>query len=294
MATLCSFSPTLKRSHDDDGEMLCAEEDSYVKRMRNNDYSFSDPFGFGLSQNFPTGQGVESNSSSSSSSSMSSSEFYFKSSFSNNGYGTAIDEENESPMKRNQHSDGFRRSSSTSGSCSSCDSGSVGGGGFSRSSSFGRGLEKGTNSGISRNKFIFDKTEKKRLRFCDGSDGVCSGSKDEAKVPANSAHMRNMYETQLATYRKDMAKKDMEVLSLNSRVSTMNEENKILKRAVAIQESRQRELYSSNQRLESTLQQAVQHIQSLEKVIQSLRTQIYDSSHSGPNFMLEKPPPDVY
>ena len=78
------------------------------------------------------------------------------------------------------------------------------------------------------------------------------------------------------------------------RVNTLGEENKILKRAVAIQESRQRELQSNNQQLELTLQQAVQHIQNLEKVINSLRTQLYGMSRAGPDFMLDKPPPDVY
>ena len=67
-----------------------------------------------------------------------------------------------------------------------------------------------------------------------------------------------------------------------------------LKRAVNIQESRQKEMASYNQELESTLRQAVDHIAGLEKVVQSLKSRMYGSIDNGPSYHLDEPPPDVY
>ena len=112
----------------------------------------------------------------------------------------------------------------------------------------------------------------------------------------NPAHMQSMYENQLANNRKEMAEKNAEVHSSRIKIHALTEDNKILKKAVNIQESRQRELTSYNRQLESTLEQAVEHIASLEKAILSLKSQLLINGGvgSGPSYHLDQPPPDVY
>ena len=113
-------------------------------------------------------------------------------------------------------------------------------------------------------------------------------------IPLNPAHMQTMYEAQLANLKKEMAQNNAEIQALRTKNNTLSEDNKILKRAVNIQESRQKEMASYNQELESTLRQAVDHIAGLEKVVQSLKSRMYGSIDNGPSYHLDEPPPDVY
>mgnify|MGYP000946511003 CR=1 FL=1 len=92
-----------------------------------------------------------------------------------------------------------------------------------------------------------------------------------------------------------MAAKNIELFGMNNKVTTLTEENKLLKKAVAIQESRQRNLSNHNQQLELTISQAVQHISNLDRVIKTLRSRLLNEEViSGLDFGLDKPPPDVY
>lgn len=121
---------------------------------------------------------------------------------------------------------------------------------------------------------------------CDASDNFV--------MPMNPVHMQTMYEAQLANMKKEIAEKNAEIQALHVKNNALFEDSKILKKAVNIQESRQKEMASYNQQLESTLGQAVEHITGLEKVVQSLKSQLYGAMVYGPSHHLDEPPPDVY
>lgn len=67
----------------------------------------------------------------------------------------------------------------------------------------------------------------------------------------------------------------------------LGEESKILKKAVAIQDNRNRELQTQNQQLQNVLQLAAEHIAKLEESNRQLIAQ-----RNTPNFM-HFPPPDI-
>lgn len=73
----------------------------------------------------------------------------------------------------------------------------------------------------------------------------------------------------------------------------LDEENKILKRAVAIQENRQKEQTTVNQQLRDALYQALEHISGLERTNNSLK-EMFRRSSNGPDFISPRPPPDVF
>jgi predicted nucleic acid-binding Zn-ribbon protein len=73
------------------------------------------------------------------------------------------------------------------------------------------------------------------------------------------------------------------------------DENKLLKRAVAIQDSRQRELISQNQQLQQVLAQAAEHIANIERVNRQLRSQLELINSPFTSFDdHNNRPPDVY
>ena len=75
------------------------------------------------------------------------------------------------------------------------------------------------------------------------------------------------------------------------------EENRILKRAVAIMENRQRDLLQQHAQYEGTMSAAQEHILMLERTNAQLRN-LVSSSHSNysnnSGFGNHQPPPDVY
>lgn len=127
----------------------------------------------------------------------------------------------------------------------------------------------------------------------DNRDFKCSASNNFI-MPMNPVHMQTMYEAQLANLKKEISQKNGEIHALNVKNNALFEDSKILKKAVNIQESRQKEMASYNQQLESTLGQAIEHIAGLEKVVQSLKSQLYGNMGTGPSYYLDKPPPDVF
>lgn len=71
------------------------------------------------------------------------------------------------------------------------------------------------------------------------------------------------------------------------------EENRILKRGVAIQDGRQKELQGQNQQLQSVLLQAADHITNLERCNRELRMQL-ESGRGQYSFHSFDRPPDVF
>lgn len=74
----------------------------------------------------------------------------------------------------------------------------------------------------------------------------------------------------------------------------LEEENKILKRAVAIQENRQKEQNNTNQQLRDALYQALEHIAGLERTNNNLKEMFRRSSSLGTDYISPRPPPDVF
>lgn len=293
---MISLSPTpVKRPfhHDEDGDvnMNSQEEEHYnmefsghkrTKRVphlddcRTNSIAsndLTDPVS--VSNNPFLGSTFQSFPSSSSSSSVSQSSASF--------FAQLANEENQSPMKTNSNRFSFtdvRLKDKRLRLDESIDRAGVGG-----IPIFGSGSESREN--------------KNNKAPCNSSNdnGDCkSGSSCSMMMSLNPAHMQSMYENQLANNRKEMAEKNAEVQSSRIKIQALTEDNKILKKAVNIQESRQRELTSYNQQLELTLGQAVEHIASLEKAILSLKSQLLINGGvgSGPYYHLDQPPPDVY
>ena len=102
-------------------------------------------------------------------------------------------------------------------------------------------------------------------------------------------------------------RKDSEILSLRASVQhqeiilfqtqaakvVCEEENRILKRAVAIQDGRQKELVVQSQQLQNVLGQAAEHIANLESVNRELRIQL-ESNRGQYSFHSFDRPPDVF
>lgn len=75
----------------------------------------------------------------------------------------------------------------------------------------------------------------------------------------------------------------------------MAEENRILKRAVAIMEARQRDLMQQHQQYEGTMAAAQEHILMLERTNNQLRHLVESQNYSNNSgFGNHRPPPDVY
>jgi len=161
--------------------------------------------------------------------------------------------------------------------------------------SLGRLREYGTPAPDSGNDNIYCNRDNKGVcnNRNENGDIKCDAS-DNFVMQLNPAHMQTMYEAQLANLKKEMAEKNAEIQALHVKNNALIEDSKILKKAVNIQESRQKEMASYNQQLESTLGQAVEHIAGLEKVVQSLKSQLYGTMVYGPSHHLDEPPPDVY
>ncbi len=110
----------------------------------------------------------------------------------------------------------------------------------------------------------------------------------------------------LISFRENVSKKDEDVALLSHENSQMNlhceelssnqsrliEENRILKRAVGIQDNKQRDLLQEIQQMRSIMDQAADHIGNLERANAMLRQQL--ESQNYPESYLPNLPPDVY
>lgn len=120
--------------------------------------------------------------------------------------------------------------------------------------------------------------------------------------------MKNYDANLRAEFESSINQKDSEILSLHSAAqqmerafseiqkerSVVDAENKILKRAVAIQDTRQKELAGQNQQLQHVLAQAAEHISNLERSNRELRLSIENRGQYSTNSNYNYRPPDVY
>ncbi len=79
---------------------------------------------------------------------------------------------------------------------------------------------------------------------------------------------------------------------LSSNQSRLIEENRILKRAVGIQDGKQRDLLQEMQEMRQIMDQAADHIGNLERANAILRQQVETQNY--PDSYLPNLPPDVY
>ena len=72
----------------------------------------------------------------------------------------------------------------------------------------------------------------------------------------------------------------------------VNEENKVLKKAVQIQDAKQKDLLQQNEQYQHIIRLATEHIQNLESANRNLRQELELTRHG--NSFGHFPPPDVY
>lgn len=127
-------------------------------------------------------------------------------------------------------------------------------------------------------------------------DGICHRPTFSGAQTRNINHENGLENSQIDGCRKilrtefssSLDSKDAEIFSLRSSMSQQSallsqtqsgktvceEENRILKRAVTIQDGRQKELTYQNQQLQNVLAQAAEHITNLERNNLELRTKL--------------------
>jgi predicted nuclease with TOPRIM domain len=82
--------------------------------------------------------------------------------------------------------------------------------------------------------------------------------------------------------------------NLNSNNIKINDENKILKKAVNIQENRLKDLNNQNSTLQGIVSQAADYVVTLENTIVQLRQQLDRNTDISSNYIIPPRPPDVY
>jgi hypothetical protein len=82
--------------------------------------------------------------------------------------------------------------------------------------------------------------------------------------------------------------------NLNSINIKINDENKILKKAVNIQENRLKDLNNQNSTLQGIVSQAADYVVTLENTIVQLRQQLDRNTDISSNYIIPPRPPDVY
>lgn len=134
----------------------------------------------------------------------------------------------------------------------------------------------------------------------------------------NANRENDLDNSQIDGYRKKLRtefmssldQKDAEIFSLRSSISQQSlvlsqtqsgktvceEENRILKRAVTIQDGRQKELTYQNQQLQNVLAQAAEHITSLERINLELRSKLDQArvQHTFSHSNFDNRFPDVF
>lgn len=125
---------------------------------------------------------------------------------------------------------------------------------------------------------------------------------------SSGSHLTESYRAELRMeFQRSLDEKDANMLRMRSAAQSLEvalsqsqgarvvceEENKLLKRAVAIQDSRQKELTGQTQQLQHVLGQAAEHIANLERVNRELRLKLESNSGQySSNFSYR--PPDVF
>eukprot|EP01041_Mallomonas_annulata_P009217 gene9217-19115_t len=114
-------------------------------------------------------------------------------------------------------------------------------------------------------------------------------------------HINNLrLETQRALSEKDFSLQEMQnttklmmdtVQLVQQQNQKLDEENKLFKRAIGIQEGRYRELGLQHQQIRDALGQAIEYVANLERANASLKDHLRQMN--GPEFISYQPPPDV-
>ena len=163
----------------------------------------------------------------------------------------------------------------------------------------------------------------KRMRGQNSSENLHLQAVENVK--SVSEQLQRYHESMISSLKMEhqmaLNRKDQEIQHLNNEKQRLNErceamirehnvcleENRILKKAVAIQDGRLREQTATHQELQHYAAQAVDHIQQLEKVNQEMKAQLLRSKTSGSGYGSSNnnswsgggggfppPPPDVY
>lgn len=172
---------------------------------------------------------------------------------------------------------------------------------------FPNGLKKRTRLGDS-----FDLSRKKRQRhISEGQDDVAIDEADVAKYSqrhveyfeqmkqAEIARIRAEYEQVIMRKDADFQRLGQELQHTQQRgaqqandVARLQGENKLLKRAVAIQNQQKEEVQQENNALKQLATQAAEHMKRLEQANYTLRVHLQTSTSAGIGHSQQ--PPDVY
>lgn len=142
------------------------------------------------------------------------------------------------------------------------------------------------------------------------TSGTCAASSSSASSNGAAEQMQRYHESVVTSLRMEqqmlVARKDHELQQvmqenqrLNNQCLAMRmehnqclEENKVLKKAVGIQDGRYRELASNYDQLQHVMAMAAEHIANLERSNRELSSQISQMSYG--NHFPPGPPPDVF
>ena len=104
-------------------------------------------------------------------------------------------------------------------------------------------------------------------------------------LKAEFQHSSDQKDADILSLRSTLSHQDLIITQTQAAKAICEEENRILKRAVAIQDGRQKELTSQNHQLQAVLAQAAEHIANLERNSEELRKKIdreqFSFSHSN-------------
>jgi hypothetical protein len=150
----------------------------------------------------------------------------------------------------------------------------------------------------------------KRIRNNGYGESSESANSTNGLTAAASEQIQRYHESVLSSIRMEhqmaLARKDQEIQHISNENKTMTarchaminehnsclEENRLLKKAVGIQDGRYRELSANYDQLQHVMGRAAQHIAMLEKKNEELSEQVHSMMFSGNNSNFR--PPDVY
>ena len=102
---------------------------------------------------------------------------------------------------------------------------------------------------------------------------------------AEFQQLSDQKDADILSLRSTLSHQDLIITQTQAAKAICEEENRILKRAVAIQDGRQKELTNQNHQLQTVLAQAAEHIANLERSSEELRKKIdreqFSFSHSN-------------
>jgi predicted RNase H-like nuclease (RuvC/YqgF family) len=101
-------------------------------------------------------------------------------------------------------------------------------------------------------------------------------------------------EAEITALRQRNTELETECHSIQASKRAQEEENKLLKRAVTIQDTRQRELATQNEQLQCVLAQAAQQINLLNQTNRQLKEMVDNAYNSSGGGNFDYRPPDVY